>query len=87
MFSHGYLPPKLMETIIIPIIKKIRRALLWIKTIIDLWHLPVVSRIIELILLHILHDKLGAVCNQFGFKSKHGTDMCVILAKTNCRVL
>ena len=41
----------------------------------------VVSKIIELILLDRLHDKLGTFCNQFGFKIKHGTDMCMFSLK------
>ena len=41
----------------------------------------VVSKIFELILLGRLQDQLGTVCNQFGFKSKHGTDMCVFSLK------
>jgi len=81
MFSHGYLPPMLMETIIIPIIKN-KNGLVMDKD--NYRHVAVtsvVSKIIELILLDRLHDKLGTVCNQFGFKSKHGTDMCVFSLK------
>ena len=41
----------------------------------------VVSKIIELILLDRLHEILVTVCNHFGFKNKHGTDMCVFSLK------
>jgi len=41
----------------------------------------VLSKIIELILLDRLQDKLGPVCNQFGFKRKHGTDVCMFSLK------
>ena len=56
--------------------------MLWIKTIIDLLRVTsVVSMIIELILLDRLHEILVTVCNHFGFKNKHGTDMCVFSLK------
>jgi len=77
MFSHGYLPPTLMKTISIRIIKN-KKGLVMDK---DNYRPVTVSKIIELILLDRLHDKLGTVCNQFGFKSTHGTDMCVFSLK------
>ena len=79
MFSHGYLPP--METIIIPIIKHKNDLVMDKDNYRPVAVTSVVSKIIELILFDRLHDKLWTVCNQFGFKSKHGTGICVFSIK------
>jgi len=81
MFSHGYLPRMLMETIIIPIIKNKKGLVMDKDNYRPVAVTSVVSKIIELILLDRLHDKLGTAYNQVGFKSKHGTDMCVFSLK------
>lgn len=41
----------------------------------------VASKVLELILLKHMSDYLGTLCNQFGFKSRHGTDMCIFTLK------
>ena len=41
----------------------------------------VVSKILELLLLDKLQFQLETSSNQFGYKSKHGTDMCVYTLK------
>ena len=81
MFSHGYLPSKLMETIIIPIIKDKKGLVTDHDNNRPVAVTSVVSKIIELILLIGLQNQLETVCNQFGFKTKHGTDMCVFYLK------
>ena len=81
MFSHGYLPSKLMETIIIPIIKDKKGLVTDKDNYRPVAVTSVVSKIIELILLIRLQNQLETVCNQFGFKTKHGTDMCVFSLK------
>jgi len=80
-FPIENLPPKLMEMIIIPIIKNKKGLVMDKDNYRPVAVTSVVSKIIELILLDRLHDKLGIVCNQFGFKNKHGTDMYVFSLK------
>ena len=36
----------------------------------------IVSKIVEHILLDRIPVVLSTMCNQFGFRKKHGTDMC-----------
>ena len=81
MFSHGYLPSKLMETIIIPIFKDKKGLVTDKDNYRPVAVTSVVSKSIELILLIRLQNQLETVCNQFGFKTKHGTDMCVFSLK------
>ena len=41
----------------------------------------VASKILELLLLSHMEKHLYTECNQFGFKTKHGKDMCVFTLK------
>jgi len=69
MFSHGYLPPTLMETIIIPIFKNKKGLVMDKDNYRPVAVTTVVSKIIELNLLDSLHDKLGTLCNQLVLKA------------------
>ena len=81
MFMHNYLPSKLMETIIVPIIKDKRGLVTDKNNYRPIAVTSVSSKIIELLLLDRLRDKLATLDNQFGFKAKHGTDMSVFTLK------
>ena len=37
----------------------------------------IMSKVIEIILLDRLYDSFATKCNQFNFKAKLGTDMCI----------
>ena len=66
-----------MEIIIVPIIKN-QKALITDKdNYMPITINSVVSMIWELLLLIRLQFQLEMSSNQYGFKSKHGTDMCV----------
>ncbi len=41
----------------------------------------IISKVFENILLYRLEDYVLPNANQFGFKSKHGTDMCIYALK------
>ena len=46
----------------------------------------VISKVVEKILLNRMSDLLTTTSNQFGFKSKLGTDTCIyICSQRNCR--
>lgn len=48
----------------------------------------VVSKVVEKILLECVTQYLGTTCNQFGFKAKLGTDLCIFaLKEVNCHSL
>ena len=72
---HGYVPSKLMQTIIVPIIKD-KKGFITDK---DSYHpvaiTSVASKLLELLMLECIQEFLVIECNQFGFKAKHGTDI------------
>ena len=65
MFMHNYLASKLMETIIVPIIKDKKGLVTDKNTYRPIAVTSVSSKIIELILLDRLRDKLATLDNQF----------------------
>jgi hypothetical protein len=78
---HGYLPSKLMETIIIPLVKDKKGLITDKDNYRPVAITCVASKLLELLILGHIKDYLNTECNQFGFKAKHGTDMCVFVLK------
>ncbi len=83
MFLHNYLPCKFMETIIVPIIKNKKGSITDKDNYRPIAITSVVSKILELLLLDRLQFQLETSSNQFGFKSKHGTNVCVYSQANN----
>ena len=83
MLTHCHLPllQKLLETIIVPIIKDKKGLITNTDNNRPIAVTTVVSKIMELVLLERLHSHLCTSDNQFGFKAGHGTDMCVFTLK------
>ena len=81
MLLHGYIPSKLMQTIIVPIIKDKKGLITSKDNYRPVAITSVASKIVELILLTRLEDVLKTSCNQFGFKNKLGTDFCIFTLK------
>ena len=81
MLSHGYVPPKIMYTIIVPIIKDKKGLVTDKDNYRPIAITTVMSKLMELILLERMSDELQTVCNQFGFKRKSGTDFCIFTLK------
>ena len=81
LFLQTCLLCKFMETIIIPIIKNKKGLITDKDNYRPIAITSVVSKILELLLLDRLQFQLETSSNQFGFKSKHGTDMCVYTLK------
>ena len=63
------------------LLSKINVARLTAKTIIDLLLASIVSKKIENILLDRMSVTRSTMSNQFGFKKKHGTDLCIYVLK------
>ncbi len=81
MITHGYLPDDLMKTIIIPIVKDRNEVLTSKDNYRPIAVTTVCSKLLERALLDKMHDKLYTLDNQYGFKAKSGTDMCVFTLK------
>ena len=81
MFPHCYLPSKLMETIIISIIKDKKGSATDKNNYRPITITSVISKVVELLILSRLQEQLNTACNQFGFKNQHGTDKDYILGR------
>lgn len=76
MVLHGYLPIKMMDTIIIPIIKDRKGDITSKDNYRPIAVTTVVSKLFQGILLTMYKNCFITSPNQFGFKSNHATDMC-----------
>jgi hypothetical protein len=81
MLTHGHLPVDFMKSVIVPIVK--------VKTgdssdkgnYRPIALVTACSKLFEVILLDIIDSCLDTCDNQFGFKRKHGTDLCIFTLK------
>ena len=72
MFAHGYMPDKLMQSVIIPIVKNKKGDITNMDNYRPIAITTVLSKILELIILSKFRHLLLTKDNQFGFKQKHG---------------
>ena len=72
-----------MSVVLIPIIKDKKAKISSIDNYRPVAIASVVSKVVERILLDRLSEYLDTMCNQFGFKPKLGTDMCIYSQKEN----
>ena len=78
---HGYIPKPCVNTVIVPIVKNKNGnhqdcgnyRLIAIAT--------VVSKLFKQVILINIKNFSDTTNNQFGFKTKHSTDMCIFLLK------
>ena len=82
VLSHGYLPRDFMLSAIIPIIKNKTGDVSAKNNYRPVASVTACSKLFEIILLDIIQEQLHTCDNQFGFKSKHSTDMCVFVLKS-----
>ena len=78
---HGYLPTRLMETIIVPIVKDNKGILTDKNNYRPIALTCVASKLLELLILDICSDTITTTDSQFGFKENHSTDMCIFTLK------
>ena len=78
---HGFLPESMMSVVLIPIIKDKKAKISSIDNYRPVAIASVVSKVVERILLDRLSEYLDTMGNQFGFKPKLGTDMCIYSLK------
>lgn len=78
---HGYIPDKLMDTIINPVIKDKKGDVNNKDNYRPIAVTSVMSKIFELLLLNYCKDQLYTSDNQYGFKANHSTDMAVFAFK------
>ena len=70
-----------MSTVIVPIVKNKKGNITDMDNYRPIAITTVFPKVIELLLLHRYSDLLCTTDNQFGFSTKHSTDMCVFALK------
>ena len=87
MLFHGYMPENMLSAVLSPVIKNKNASLNVKKNYRPVCISTVISKIFEKVLLKRIESYISTCSNQFGFKSNHGTEMCVICVKRTCKIL
>ena len=78
---HGHVPECMMDSLLVPLVKDKKGSLTSSDNYRPLMLTNIASKILELVILDRYEEKLCTSDNQFGFKAKHATDMCVFTLK------
>ena len=78
---HGHLPSNFMKTILVPLLKNKTGDICDTNNYRPIALVTVSSKIIELVILNHIESYIATNDNQFGFKRKHGTDLCIYSLK------
>ena len=81
MFIHGFVPKVLMDTLISPIVKDKKGNITDKNNYRPIAITSIFSKLLELIILKKYGELLSSTFNQFGFKEKLSTDLCVYSLK------
>ena len=81
VFIHGFLPQSLLVSVIVPILKDKNKRIGDKNNYRPICLSNIFCKIIELLIFNRMEPYLVTCANQFGFKRKHGTDMCVFTLK------
>ena len=78
---HGYVPKSMLKSVIIPIIKNKNKRISDKDNYRPICLANVFTKVVEKVLYSRMEGYLQSTSNQFGFKRKHGTEMCVFVLK------
>ena len=78
---HSYLPSKLMDTVIVPIVKDKKGDLGSKNNFRPTALTTIMSNLFEILILNRYRGLLHSTDNQFGYTKKHATDLCVYTLK------
>ena len=81
IFINGYLPPAMIKTVLVPILKSRSRRVSDKSNYRLVALSTTLSKIFEKVLFKRLKQYLNTCENQFGFKSGHGTELCIFTLK------
>ena len=84
---HGRVRSAMLKSVMIPIVKNKNKHITDKENYRPIRLANVFTKVIENVLLSHLQNWLSTTCSQFGFKAKHGTDMCVFILKETHTVL
>ena len=82
MLNHGHVPTAFMKTSIIPILKNRNGDSSDKNNYRPIAIVTAISKLFELCLSKLLDTFLVTSDNQFGFKRKHATDLCIYTVKS-----
>ena len=82
MLRHSYVPKCFSNTVIVPVIKDKKGNVTDVDNYRPIAITSIASKILEKILLVRVQDYLYTSDNQFSFKSKHSTDLCIFTLKS-----
>ena len=85
MLNHGHVPTAFMKTSIIPILKNRNGDSSDKNNYRPIAIVTAISKLFELCLSKLLDTFLVTSDNQFGFKSKHATDLCIYTVKSEIK--
>ena len=77
MFKHSYIPKSMLDSIIVPIIKNKCGDISAATNYRPIAVSNILSKVLELVILFRIEHYLSTTDNQFGYKRKLGTDMCI----------
>ena len=78
---HGKIPQECMQTVIVPICKNKNGNISDAENYRPVSLATIISKLFEHYILSCISPLLATTDNQFDFKQKHGTDMCIFLLK------
>lgn len=78
---HGYLPDSMMTVLLVPVVKDKAGKVCSSDNYRPIALASVLCKVVEQILLESVNTLIISAENQFGFKPKHSTDMCMYVLK------
>ena len=79
--SHRFLPASMLSVVLVPVIKDKAGKISSKDNYRPIALASVISKLVEVIMLEIIEMYMNTNPNQFGFKRKHGTDLCIYVLK------
>ena len=77
LLMHGILPDSMLSVLLVPVIKVKTGKISSIENYRPIALASILSKVLEIIILDRLSEYVETTDNQFGFKSKLGTDHCI----------
>ena len=81
ILSHGYIPSKLMDTIIISLLKDKKGDITSKENYRPIAITCALSKVLEVLVLNKFSEYLATSCHQFGFKKGESTENCLFILK------
>ena len=81
IYAWYMLPPSMISVVLVPIVKDKRASVCSTSKYRPIALASIMSKLLEKIILNHISDNLVTNPNQFGFKPKHNTEMCIFALK------